>query len=47
MPIPETYITGIGITNPYGRSKYMIEELLKVCQPLIIVIILLVENRIL
>lgn len=25
----ETMTTGVGITNPYGRTKYMIEEILK------------------
>ena len=29
MPIREEFPTGNGITNPYGRSKYMIEEILK------------------
>ena len=29
MPIKESFPTGSGITNPYGRSKYMIEEILK------------------
>ena len=29
MPIEEDFPTGNGITNPYGRSKYMIEEILK------------------
>ncbi len=29
LPLTETSQTGIGITNPYGRSKYMIEEMLK------------------
>ncbi len=29
MPIREGFPTGKGITNPYGRSKYMIEEILK------------------
>ena len=29
MPVTEDMQTGIGITNPYGRSKYMIEEILK------------------
>ena len=29
MPIKEEFPTGNGITNPYGRSKYMIEEILK------------------
>jgi len=29
MPIREDFPTGSGITNPYGRSKYMIEEILK------------------
>ncbi len=29
MPIKEDFPTGNGITNPYGRSKYMIEEILK------------------
>jgi UDP-glucose 4-epimerase len=28
-PMTETTITGKGITNPYGRSKYLIEEMLK------------------
>lgn len=28
VPITETSPTGGGITNPYGRSKYMIEEIL-------------------
>jgi UDP-glucose 4-epimerase len=28
-PFTEESQTGIGITNPYGRTKYMIEELLK------------------
>lgn len=27
--LSETMQTGIGITNPYGRTKYMIEEILK------------------
>lgn len=29
LPIDESCQTGIGITNPYGRTKYMIEEILK------------------
>ncbi len=29
VPITEDAQTGIGITNPYGRSKYFIEEILK------------------
>jgi len=29
MPVTEDMPTGMGITNPYGRSKYMIEEILK------------------
>lgn len=28
LPIRESATTGQGITNPYGRSKYMIEEIL-------------------
>jgi UDP-glucose 4-epimerase len=29
VPIGEDTPTGLGITNPYGRTKYMIEEILK------------------
>ena len=29
LPWKETARTGIGLTNPYGKSKYMIEEILK------------------
>ena len=29
VPITEESQTGVGITNPYGRSKYFIEEILK------------------
>lgn len=29
VPITESTQTGVGITNPYGRTKYMIEEILK------------------
>lgn len=29
VPISEDFPTGQGITNPYGRTKYMIEEILK------------------
>lgn len=29
VPITEATQTGVGITNPYGRTKYMIEEILK------------------
>ena len=29
LPLTETSQTGIGITNPYGRTKFMIEEMLK------------------
>uniref|UniRef100_A0A914QA78 UDP-N-acetylglucosamine 4-epimerase n=1 Tax=Panagrolaimus davidi TaxID=227884 RepID=A0A914QA78_9BILA len=28
FPIKEEYATGVGITNPYGKSKYMIEKIL-------------------
>lgn len=28
-PLDESLPTGIGITNPYGRTKYMIEEIIK------------------
>lgn len=31
VPITEDTPTGSGITNAYGRTKYMIEEILKVC----------------
>ena len=30
VPITESTPTGAGITNAYGRTKYMIEEILKV-----------------
>jgi len=29
MPITEKTTAGVGITNPYGKTKYMIEEILK------------------
>lgn len=29
LPIDEQHATGQGITNPYGRSKYFVEEILK------------------
>lgn len=29
VPISEDMQTGLGITNPYGKTKYMIEEILK------------------
>lgn len=29
VPITEDTIAGLGITNPYGRTKYMIEEIVK------------------
>lgn len=29
VPISEDFKTGSGITNPYGKTKYMIEEMLK------------------
>jgi len=29
LPIDETYPTGTSITNPYGRTKHFIEEILK------------------
>jgi len=29
MPITESTLAGIGITNAYGRTKYMLEEILK------------------
>jgi UDP-glucose 4-epimerase len=28
MPITETFTIGTGLTNPYGKTKYMIEEML-------------------
>ena len=28
-PVTETSQTGVGLTNPYGRTKYMVEEILK------------------
>lgn len=28
-PLTEDMITGLGITNPYGKNKYMLEEILK------------------
>ena len=28
MPITEETPTGVGITNPYGRTKYIIEEII-------------------
>jgi UDP-glucose 4-epimerase len=28
-PVDETCLTGIGITNPYGKTKYFIEEIIK------------------
>ena len=28
-PLNENSTTGIGITNPYGKTKYMIEEILR------------------
>ena len=28
VPITEETTTGVGITNAYGRTKYMIEEIL-------------------
>lgn len=28
-PYEETMQTGVGVTNPYGRTKYMIEEIMK------------------
>jgi NADP-dependent 3-hydroxy acid dehydrogenase YdfG len=31
VPIKESSQVGIGITNAYGRTKYFIEEVLKVC----------------
>jgi UDP-glucose 4-epimerase len=33
VPIVETSTVGVGITNPYGRTKYMLEEILRdVCK---------------
>jgi UDP-glucose 4-epimerase len=32
VPITEETPTGLGITNAYGRTKFMIEEILKVWQ---------------
>ena len=29
LPIDESHPTGIGCTNPYGRTKYFIEEMMK------------------
>lgn len=29
VPIKESALTGVGVTNAYGRTKYMIEEMLK------------------
>ena len=29
VPISESFPTGVGLTNPYGKSKYFIEEILK------------------
>lgn len=29
LPIDELHLTGINLTNPYGKSKYMMEEILK------------------
>lgn len=29
LPLQETSQTGVGITNPYGKTKYMIEEILQ------------------
>lgn len=38
-PLTEKSICGIGITNPYAKSKYLIEEILKDCKELNIVIL--------
>lgn len=38
-PFTEDSPTGIGITNPYGKTKYMIEEMLKDIKDLSIVIL--------
>uniref|UniRef100_A0A0A9X155 UDP-N-acetylglucosamine 4-epimerase n=2 Tax=Lygus hesperus TaxID=30085 RepID=A0A0A9X155_LYGHE len=29
LPISENELTGVGLTNPYGKTKYMTEEILK------------------
>jgi UDP-glucose 4-epimerase len=29
LPLTEASSTGVGVTNPYGRTKYMLEEVLK------------------
>ena len=29
FPVTEEHQTGVGLTNPYGRTKYMVEEILK------------------
>ncbi|CAM6000604.1 unnamed protein product [Sphagnum balticum] len=29
LPIDEKHVTGLDVTNPYGRTKYFIEEILK------------------
>lgn len=31
LPLIETSRTGVGITNPYGQTKYMIEQILRDC----------------
>ena len=34
VPISETTPVGVGISNPYGKTKYMIEEILQVREEL-------------
>lgn len=34
VPIIETSTVGVGITNPYGRTKYFLEEVETSCFPL-------------
>ena len=29
LPVDEPHQVGVGITNPYGRTKYFIEEILR------------------
>jgi len=29
LPLKETSLVGVGLTNPYGKTKYMIEEILR------------------
>lgn len=29
LPLDERHVTGQNVTNPYGRSKYLVEEILR------------------